>query len=85
MNSLQHSTAQNLLIITNLVIHIKVNVNKFTIKVPESTWKSQRYTSHHSIEPADDFTEEHPKKQAYARSEPYQRQETDQRKTDRGV
>ena len=85
MNSLPQSTAQKLLIITNLVIPIKFNVSKFTIQVPETNLGISEVNNYHLKELADDFTGKHPKRQAYARSEPYQRQETDQRKKDRGV
>ena len=85
MNSLQQSTAQKLLIIINLVIPIKLNVSKFTIQVPETNLDISEANNYHLKEPADEFTGKHPKRQAYARSEPYQRQERDQRKKDRGV
>ena len=85
MNSLQQSTAQKLLIIINLVIPIKLSVSKFTIQVPETNLDISEVNNYHLKEPADDFTGKHPKRQACARSEPYQRQETDQRKKDRGV
>ena len=72
MNSLRQSTAQKLLIITNLVIPIKFNVSKFTIQVPETNLGISEVNNYHLEEPVDDFTGKHPKRQAYARSEPYQ-------------
>ena len=69
MNSLQQSTAQKLLIITNLVNPIKFNVSKFTIQVPETILDISEVNNYHLKEPADDFTGKHRKRQAYARSE----------------
>ena len=77
MNSLQQSTAQKWLILTNLVIPIKSNISKFTIQVPETNLDISEVNNYYLKEPTDDFTGKHPKRQAYARSEPYQRQETD--------
>ena len=61
MNSLQQSTAQKLLIITNLVIPIKFNVSKFTIQVPETNLDISEVNNYHLKEPANDFTGKHPK------------------------
>ena len=57
MNSLRQSTAQKLLIITNLVIPIKFNVSKFTIQVPETNLGISEVNNYHLKEPADDLLE----------------------------